>query len=188
MSSFEVAQPDPNAGRLPRWLIPTVVLLVIVVGVQQLYFAPKVQKSMMGSAVVEEARAITAAIKRYEVQYGKLPLSAGVKDQVLATEGVILQTLIGADAENNPKKQSFYSPSPAVTLWGGFSKNEHTNEVKLVDPWKNAFVVVLDSDGDGVVKHPDTGEEHRASCIVFSKGEDAESAEDDLGSWMGTFL
>ena len=186
MSEFEYATPDPSAGGFPKWIIPVVIVAGIVVGVQQLYYAPKAEKLLMGGLIAEEAQTLADSVGRYKQQYGVLPLGGSNDDTALASEGLLLRTLFGLDSEQNPKETRFYVPSANAAMWGGFIRDEDTNDVVLKDPWGKPFVVVIDYDGDGQVEHPGTKKIFDEEVIVFSKGEDPASHDDDIGSWQST--
>ncbi|MFC1462349.1 type II secretion system protein [Verrucomicrobiota bacterium] len=132
-------------------------------------------KSMKRQAKVtraaSEVKQIRDAWSMYVVDYKHFVCGEMTEMDVEA-----VQTMTGNNTTNNPKKKS-YMDFKDSTQW-------------FCDPWgdkdtgQGAYRLVFDTDLDGKVAHPDTGEIVPVHVIVWSCGEDGVSGtQDDVNSW-----
>lgn len=130
-------------------------------------------------------------IKGYQIEYEQLPAFAfTLQDEhvLQRTRGAILRVLSAEDVKNNPRKIAF------IELWKAKDKKnglyiDDSGSPVFVDPWGEAYYIMVDLDADGKIPNPDTRsgqpKELATSLIMFSSGPDRDPKtwEDNITSW-----
>jgi len=161
-------------GALPRTaaacraftLIELLVVIAIIAILAGLAF-PAVQGAL-GSGKKAQARndvnQLAAAVKAYQLEYGRLPGTA-------TTDGTApsdFMTTLTSSNSQNPRGIVFFEPKIAKGGKGGLDGNAYK------DPWGGAYVVTLDYNYDNRINYNATGtaQNHFTTVIVESAGPD----------------
>ena len=172
---------------IPTWLLITVPCIAAFFVLQQCYVVPLVdgrrlqaEAGQLPIDLQKEIGAIAEAYRKETERRRRLPegkWSEASNDRFCKTDDESFSYVIG-------KARGYYWPSAEAVRWGALKRGEDgLHEKKLYDPWGRPFIVVYDTDQDGFVVCPDSGEKVAESLIVYSQGEDPESPEDDFKSW-----
>lgn len=156
-----------------------------------------------GNAVLQKARGLQAkttmkgveiAVNAYKTEYGRLPLAAGNSGEVEYALGPNVQggdgdQLLGAlmaqsaYSAQNPRQIKFYDPPT-----GKGNKNGYVDNVGLVDPWGNGFVLIINYDHENTpIANPynEDPENLNGATILYSYGPDRNfGTKDDIKSWQ----
>lgn len=150
-----------------------------------------------GGKVMERARKLQAkaamkgleiAINGYRTEYNRMPLASSAGSDYVEyktdTDGkMLLDTLMGKDDTNNPRRIKFYEPPTAKNRSNGYDPDDGS----LLDPWGQPYTVIIDYSGEGLIPNPYTGdgepENLSASVVIYSHGPDKafENASGDNG-------
>lgn len=117
-------------------LIELLIVISIIAILAGLAF-PAVQGAL-GQGKKAQARndvnQLAAAIKAFQLEYGRLPASAASP-----SSGDVVKTLIGSNTQLNPRNLVFFEPKTAKSGKAGWDGN------KYVDPWGMEYTVLLDT-------------------------------------------
>ena len=138
-----------------------------------------------------QARAIEMslvyAIKSYWTEYNQLPVP---KDQEtsesipITSSGSLLDALLAEDSNINPRMIKFLDTPLVRNSTGGLLEKDAKR--LLVDPWGNAYFILLDLNNDNRIPDPEhPGTTLNASVLVFSAGVDGDPGtwKDNVASW-----
>ena len=104
---------------------------------------------------------LAAAIKAFQLEYGRLPTTASGSDTASAPNAEIISALTGSNSLN-PRGVVFFEPKQAKGGKGGLDGGVYK------DPWGNAYKIMLDTSSDN--KLSAYGQTHFATAIVESPG------------------
>jgi prepilin-type N-terminal cleavage/methylation domain-containing protein len=159
-------------AKAPRRGFTLLELLVVtgIIGILLAILMPAItsafKKAVIGKARTEMA-GIAAAIKAYYAEYGVMPTptSNGQPDKTFmgkwGTGTNPLQSLLvfdilrGINTTNNPKRIVFLDV-PVNSMQGTSTISNHVdtytaNEGYYLDPWKNPYMIVMDTDFNGQI-------------------------------------
>lgn len=180
----------------------TLIDLLIVVSIVGLLMAvalPVTTSVIKKTRVVETKASIMwlkSAIASYESEYGKLPTNATGGDVDVDTDGAdpIVFVLLGQTRDGlNTRGVNFFNGKVAIGKRNGITLDATT--AALHDAWGQPVHVLLDADGDHLLKNPDVANADAsisggatarlpASVAVFSNGPDGKAnTGDDVVTW-----
>jgi prepilin-type N-terminal cleavage/methylation domain-containing protein len=184
------SSPLPAPRSLPRersafTLIELLVVISIIAILAGLAF-PAVQGAL-GQGKKAQARndvnQLAAAIKAYQLEYGKMPSSVAGSDSAAADNKTVVSALTTSNT-NNPRGIVFFEPKNAKNNKGGIG----TDGV-LYDPWGSAYVISLDTDYNNKISSAlpsGTSVDYFTTAIVVSGGPDtntsASTATDNISN------
>ncbi len=140
---------------------------------------------------------ITLGIKNYQVEYNRYPLPPGQTSEqpIPLTQGSsVLKILMGTnDSKMNPREITYIEPPMGKDGAGGLTGSE--GNYALMDPWGQAYEVIIDANYDNKISNPDLKNEDPTissgappflvmGVVGFSSGEDKKAnTKDDVVSW-----
>lgn len=148
-----------------------------------------------------DAMQLITAIKAYDTEYGRLPLTnlhhAFIDE---TSQAHLLRVLRALDHTANPRRVVFFETRDAVLKrhWWfqqpSYGAGLHPTSGALLDPWGQPYRIVLDSDYDRKIQSPyQDDKEISAYVIVWSIGKDGVQGSvgkknilkesDDVVSW-----
>jgi hypothetical protein len=133
-----------------------------------------------------ETTLLTEAIRLYRMEYGRLPVATPPEGDVTldTNEGALIDVISGYDVNGlNPRERVFYEGKKARNGVAGIVASQTTGHQELIDPWGRPYVLVFDTNDDGLVIDPVSGESLRETVIAFSFGELIEDHFDNHRSW-----
>ncbi len=152
-------------------------VVIAIIGVLMSLLFPAVnsaidaaRKAQAKNDVVQIATAVTA----YETEYGKLP--AGPTSTAADIESTLLEALTAVKPDNNVRKIVFLEANQSKS--GKSGVDSLTAPTKFVDPWGNAYQIVVDADYDNNITAKTAGASSlentnlRKKVAVWSKGLD----------------
>lgn len=151
-------------------LIELLVVIAIIAILAGLAF-PAVQGAL-GSGKKAQARndvaQLAAAVKAYQLEYGRLP-GAATADGTASSD--FMTTLTSSNSQN-PRGIVFFEPKMAKGGKGGLDGTTYK------DPWGGAYVVTLDYNYDNRINYNATGtaQNHFTTVIVESSGPDTNAS------------
>ena len=166
-------------------------VVITIIGLLAAILIPAVAKALNSA---KKTRALTqiqdldGALKRYFSEYGKMPVPVGQNggpDRVFKdlNQAAIVEVLIGANTNLNPKKIVFLDLDPAsfgkptvVEMLAALKKGPYA------DPWGGGYVIMLDLNFDEKIADFGFGE-IRAKTAVYSYGEVSNSATPQFKTW-----
>jgi len=167
-----MSSPAPHPSSTPSFprkmsaftLIELLVVIAIIAILAGLAF-PAVQGAM-GSAKKAQARndvnQLAAAVKAFQLEYGRLPGSQSKDGE--APDNLI--AILTSTNTNNPRGIVFFEPKIAKGKKNGFS----TADGKYYDPWGIEYSVLLDYDYDNKIKNTNSNQTNFTTVIVTSTG------------------
>ena len=157
---------SPPRKRSAFTLIELLVVIAIIAILAGLAF-PAVQGAM-GSAKKAQARndvnQLAAAVKAFQLEYGRLPGSSPNGDDGEAPDNLI--AILTSSNTNNPRGIVFFEPKIAKGKKNGFS----TADGKYYDPWGIEYSVLLDYNYDNKIKNTNSNQTNFTTVIVTSTG------------------
>jgi prepilin-type N-terminal cleavage/methylation domain-containing protein len=96
-----------------------------------------------------DVQQIAAAIRAFQLEYGRLPSSDTGSDVFSDDNSGIMKALLGKDADLNPRNIAFLSPKATTTGKGGLD----TASSMFYDPWGKPYFIKLNTDYDNVVEY-----------------------------------
>ena len=155
-----------GVGKVP-WVLAAILGVIIY-----LVNYPLVNRTgSIGHAAHREVMNLVDAIKQYELEYSKFPLSEGEGlDFVnLTTDAATMRVLLGNDEVLNPRGSRYYEGKAAKGGKNGLDYGDGSEDPDLLDPWGRPYHILIDSNNDGDVTTPD-GIEIQMSVIAYSLG------------------
>ena len=160
-SSITVLSPKNRAFTLIELLV-VIAIIAILAGLA----FPAVQGAM-GSAKKAQARnevnQLAAAVKAYQLEYGRLPGTA-TQDGAPSSTKAFIETLISSNSQN-PRGIVFFEPKIAKG-----KKNGLGTDGKYYDPWGNEYTFLLDYDYNNKIKNTNSNQTNFTTVIVTSTG------------------
>lgn len=138
-SNFLIA-PKPSTATAFT-LIELLVVIAIIAILAGLAF-PAVQGAMESGKKTQarnEVNQLAAAIKAFQLEYGRLPSTATGSDQA-GDNSSIIKALSGEDDSINPRRIIFFERKNAKQGKNGWDGSQY------LDPWGNAYSFTLDTD------------------------------------------
>ncbi len=162
------------------------------------------------TGVMEKARKVRTlamikdlqvAIKGYQTEYNRYPVETFQSDSEIRTEegNTLIPILLGSDNQTtmNGRDITFIDLPMAKNGRGGLV-GQSADNYYLVDEWGNPFFVIMDSNGDGKIRNPDTSNDEPTissgastdlpnGVAIYSSGPDGAKktapSKDDITSW-----
>jgi prepilin-type N-terminal cleavage/methylation domain-containing protein len=156
-------------------LIELLVVIAIIAILAGLAF-PALQGAL-GSGKKAQARndvqQIAAAIRAFQLEYGRQPSATTGQDQWVGTDNSsIVKALIGEDTALNPKKVPFLEAKMVEGTSGGVNRSSYI----FYDPWGSPYYIKLNTDYDNKINH--YGDQF-VSVVVHSTGPDKTMGKGD---------
>ncbi len=106
----------------------------------------------------------------------------------LRTDDVLTRILMAEDIQANPRRIKYLPELRQVQEGGGYGLLQSGEMLSVVDPWGEAFYVLMDADYDGSIENPNTTSTNTRiyqGVLIFSAGEDRmpDTWEDNITSW-----
>jgi prepilin-type N-terminal cleavage/methylation domain-containing protein len=170
-------------------LIELLVVIAIIAILAGLAF-PAVQGAL-GSGKKAQARndvqQIAAAIRAFELEYGRMPTSAvnsgnDVNDAYTADSKNVVKALLGQDTGLNPRNIVFLDAKTAKGKKGGVDSSDYT----FYDPWGTSYIIKMDNNYNGKTEYYG---DRFTKVIVLSPGPNktpenpSASGNDDIGNF-----
>lgn len=159
-------------------LIELLVVIAIIAILASLAF-PAVQGALNSGKKAQarnDVQQIVAAIKAYQLEYGKLPTTkVSADNSAEAADGWfdsnakdVIKVLVGADTTLNPRGMVFLEPKVARSKKGGIDMSDYT----FYDPWGFPYRIKLDTSYDNRLEYygPDNKENIFGSAAAISAG------------------
>ena len=161
---FQVSVLSPPRKASGFTLIELLVVIAIIAILAGLAF-PAVQGALNSGRKAQarnDVHQLAAAIKAFQLEYGRLPSTATGSDTAEADNAEVITALTGYNALN-PRGVVFFEPKNAkggkVGLDGGVYK----------DPWGSTYTIMLDTSYDNKISA--YGQNHFTTVIVSSPGD-----------------
>lgn len=177
-------------------LIELLVVISIIAILASLAF-PAVQGALNSGKKAQarnDVQQIVAAIKAYQLEYGKLPttvVAANDAEEYSAgwfdDSSGIIKALVAADKSLNPRELVFLEPKTTSNKKGGMDKSDY----KFYDPWGTPYRVKMDVSYNNKMEYCGGGEPNVfSSAIAISYGPNTNkednifaSGSDDIASF-----
>ena len=180
----------PSAFTLIELLV-VVAIIGVLIGLLFPAIKESINKGKRAQAKAD-IKNIEAAIKQYVAEYGKLPVDnndQGDPDTDYYTNAYeILNTLRAIASGYNASPDHKLNPRRIVFLEPPSRKNATDSNGNILDPWKNAYWIRLDTDYDGKITYQSTDISRNAIVICRGKNGTQEnpalSSADDLVSYQ----
>lgn len=177
---------------------------VILIGLMPMarYQSSNRSRVLQTRTVIKDLR---IALEAYMIEYGHFPGQSAIKqtaDARLLSTGPLIDSLLGKNAEWNPKEIKFIDLPAARNGKFGYIPAEALNPCRMVDLWGNPYVILLDTNGDKKVHNPDIKNSDPAisqsetspppaflpfEVAIYSFGKDGIGVtDDDLVTWRST--
>jgi prepilin-type N-terminal cleavage/methylation domain-containing protein len=132
-------------------LIELLVVIAIIAVLASLGFAALsgALESGRKAQARNDVQQIAAAIRAFQLEYGRLPSSDTGSDTYSENNSSIMKALIAQDEELNPRNISFLSPKTTKTGKSGMDTGSST----FFDPWGKPYFIKLNTDYDNVVEY-----------------------------------
>ena len=165
-------------GRRPAafTLIELLVVIAIIAILAGLAF-PAVQGALESGKKAQarnDVQQIAAAIRAFELEYGRQPSATTGEDRWLESNNEdVVKVLLGMDPALNPRNIRFLEPKMVSGTKGGVNQSTY----RFYDPWGSPYVIKLNTNYDNVIEYYG---DHFVSVIVMSSGPD--KTRDDLSA------
>lgn len=150
-------------------LIELLVVIAIIAILAGLAF-PAVQGALDSGKKAQarnDVQQIAAAIRAYQLEYGRLPSSKVDSDDFIEDNGDLMKVLTGQNINNlNPRQIPFLDPKVSKQEKGGIFND------KFYDPWGNQYIIEMDTDYNNRINPWYQSAQPRTSVIVISMGTD----------------
>jgi prepilin-type N-terminal cleavage/methylation domain-containing protein len=154
-------------------LIELLVVIAIIAILAGLAF-PAVQGALNSGKKAQarnDVHQLAAAIKAFQLEYGRLPSTSTGSDTEAADNAAVISALTGSNALN-PRGVVFFEPKMAKGGKGGLDGGVYK------DPWGNAYTIMLDTNYDN--KLSAYGQTNFTTVIVSSPGGTDANATNNL--------
>ena len=160
---------SPPRKRSAFTLIELLVVIAIIAILAGLAF-PAVQGALESGKKAQarnDVQQIAAAVRAYQLEYGRLPSTQASSDQFLDDNGDLMNVLIGQNINNlNPRQIPFLDPKVSKQAKGGLFNG------KFYDPWGNQYLIEMDTNYDNRINPWYGSAQPLTSVIVISLGSD----------------
>jgi len=177
-------------------LIELLVVITIIAILAAMVFpvANGVLRKTRSTQAKNDAMQVRQAIETYFTEYRKYPVknSTGGSDEVMETNNVLMDVLMGSEREVdglNPRRISFFGGKKAKgNPPKGGVQSDGAGGGELFDPWGEYFIVTIDTNRNDRVADPDEGGQETIpnGVIVYSYGPDRQDDRgqgDDVTTW-----
>jgi len=114
-----------------------------------------------------DVQQIAAAIRAYQLEYGRLPSTQTGSDEFIDNNNTIMRVLTGENADDlNPREIAFLQPKVSAKPEGGYYNG------RFYDPWGNEYLIQLDTNYDNRIASWYNSPQPLTSVIVISLGPD----------------
>ncbi|RBP45836.1 hypothetical protein DES53_102218 [Roseimicrobium gellanilyticum] len=136
---------------------------------------------------IDQAKAdvknLANATLAYRTEYNRLPLQTIHTDETkaLASEGKLMEILLGLDLRLNPRQVIFFEGTTQAD-----GKRKKVSGSTALDPWNHVYRLQFDWNSDGKVDDPEhPGKSISAVVLVYSAGPDRDFSTwaDNITSW-----
>lgn len=161
-------------------LIELLIVIAIIAILAGLAF-PAVQGALESGKKAQarnDVHQLAAAIKAFQLEYGRLPSTATDSDQA-GDNPAIISALIASNPSINPRNIIFFEPKIARAGKNGLDQADGN---KYKDPWGNAYSFILDTDYNNKITNQ--GQVAFTTVIVTSPG--AEAGKTNANSLIST--
>ena len=181
------------------WLLLWLGLGLMLLDVLSFCFPAGDPKSLRAIRVLSVVKVLKVAIKAFETEYGRHPLSeAGAIGDDLTVDSAntrLIGSLLGDDLQDNPRGIKFVDLPIARRGSGGLIGDK--GSFRLRDEWGNPYQIIMDANRDEKVTNPDhinTNPKIQSNApewlpvrvALFSCGIDGvPHTADDMTSWRG---
>lgn len=154
-------------------LIELLIVIAIIAILAGLAF-PAVQGALNSGKKAQarnDVQQLAAAIKAFQLEYGRLPSTATGSDTVNADNAAVIAALTGSNSLN-PRGVVFFEPKVAKGGKGGLDGGAYK------DPWGNPYTIMLDTSYDNKISA--YGQTNFTTVIVSSPGGTNAAATNNL--------
>lgn len=156
-------------------LIELLVVITIIAILAGLAF-PAVQGALNSGRKAQarnDVQQIVAAIRAFELEYGRQPSTTTDSDQWIGGNNEnLVKALLGMDESLNPRNIRFLEPKMVSGTKGGVNQSTY----RFYDPWGSPYYIKLNTDYDNKIVH--YGDQF-VSVVVHSAGPDQAMGKDD---------
>jgi hypothetical protein len=176
-------------GSITGWVIIGLLLILVAGFVVSSFRGSLVMDNSPSTSARTAAQAMANAVNQYAEEYGHLPpLPHSRSDHDTETssgaEEKLVFILSGKGHAANPGRMNFLGDfKDAVESADGLVRAGDT--AALMDPWRLPYHILLDTDGDGVIKDPESGSPVHRKVLVWSAGKDGDfkTWKDNVSTW-----
>lgn len=179
-------------------LIELLVVIAIIGLLASISFGPIMNFLSRGKETESKqmAKDLEFAISQFQDDYTHLPysgtLDTATDTKVITNDAAFLKVLMGLEPDDNSavndRGQEYFTAKRAQNRTNGLVY-EGDIITKLVDHWRQPFVIVLDTDSDGIIEesqiYSGSDKKHnKQTAIIATGGRDKEFNKDhDITSW-----
>ncbi|MGA1128636.1 MAG: type II secretion system protein, partial [Chthoniobacterales bacterium] len=153
---LKLTSPNPPAdGRCPANAAFTLIELLIVIAIIAILAGlgfPAVQGALNNAKKAQarnDVQQIAAAVRAFELEYGRQPSTQTGNDQFLAENSPVIRALMGEDESLNPRKIRFLEAKTTTSRKGGLDPDSMT----YYDPWGTPYFIKLNTDYNNTVEY-----------------------------------
>jgi prepilin-type N-terminal cleavage/methylation domain-containing protein len=184
-----ISRPARSAFTLVELLV-VVAIIALLAGIAFPSYSA-IMKKMKKDQARTLAMSLVNSCKGYYAEYSKYPLPQdGTASEVspIRTDEILTGTLLGSAVEQNPKKINFLPDLKPVERGHGFGLLTEGETASIVDPWGEAYYVLMDADYNNNIENPNsnsTTTKLYQGVLVYSAGPDKDPStfEDNVMSW-----
>ncbi len=155
-------------------------VVVTVIGILAAIIIPSIAGALKGgkkARAMSQIRDLDGAVKRYYAEYGKMPVPRGDNggnDKLYtgSAQAAVIEILINANAEMNPKQIVFLDVEPSALVSGVYQ-----------DPWGGDYGILMDLNFDEKIDNLGGFGEIRAKVAVYSGGENQDVVHPPYRTW-----
>jgi prepilin-type N-terminal cleavage/methylation domain-containing protein len=159
--------PHVTSRRLAAFTLIELLIVIAIIAILAGLAFPAMQGALNSGRKAQARNDVTqlaAAVKSYQLEYGKLPGASGGTDLTPADNKAVMSALTSSNTDN-PRGIVFFEPKPAKGNKAGLGPDG-----KYYDPWGTEYIISLDTDYNNKISNLIT------TVIVESSGPDTNAS------------